>query len=153
MKSLDNTLKILWSCLLSLVCLLFSLLTRTDFNLVLHLDPKSNSLFPFVYSKLQSLWVAKQLFNFFLILINQYLSIITTFIIHKLVAVVRMSSVKKVFLEVSQNSQENACARVSFLVMLQTSGPNLEFCKFLKTVLYRAPLVAASDKSKINQSN
>ena len=31
-------------------------------------------------------------------------------------------SVKKVFLEISQNSQENACARVSFLIKLQASG-------------------------------
>ena len=30
-------------------------------------------------------------------------------------AVVQSCSVKKVFLEVSQNSQENTCARVSFL--------------------------------------
>ena len=29
-------------------------------------------------------------------------------------AVVRMCSVKKVFLEISQNSQENTCARASF---------------------------------------
>ena len=28
-------------------------------------------------------------------------------------------SVKKVFLEISQNSQENTCARVSFLMKLQ----------------------------------
>ena len=30
-------------------------------------------------------------------------------------------SVKKVFLEISQNSQENTCARVSFLMKLQAS--------------------------------
>ena len=30
-------------------------------------------------------------------------------------------SIKKVFLEVSQNSQENTCARVSFLIKLQAS--------------------------------
>ena len=30
-------------------------------------------------------------------------------------AVTQMSSVKKVFLEISQNSQENTCAKVSFL--------------------------------------
>ena len=30
-------------------------------------------------------------------------------------AVVQTCSVKKVFLEISQNSQENTCARVSFL--------------------------------------
>ena len=34
-------------------------------------------------------------------------------------AVVRRCSVKKVFLEISQNSEENACARVSFLINLQ----------------------------------
>ena len=36
-------------------------------------------------------------------------------------AVVQRCSVKKVFLEISQNSQENTCARVSFLIKLQTS--------------------------------
>ena len=34
-------------------------------------------------------------------------------------AVARRCSVKKVFLDISQNSQENACARVSFLIKLQ----------------------------------
>ena len=34
-------------------------------------------------------------------------------------AVAQRCSVKKVFLEISQNSQENACARVSFLIKLQ----------------------------------
>ena len=29
---------------------------------------------------------------------------------------------KNVFLEISQNSQENTCVRVSFLIKLQTSG-------------------------------
>ena len=37
-------------------------------------------------------------------------------------AVVQRCSVKKVFLEISQNSQENTCARVSFLIKLQDSG-------------------------------
>ena len=37
-------------------------------------------------------------------------------------AVVQSCSVKKVFLEISQNSQENTCARVSFLIKLQASG-------------------------------
>ena len=39
-------------------------------------------------------------------------------------------SVKKMFLEISQNSQVNTCARVSFLIKLQA--------------IYRTPLVAAS---------
>ena len=34
-------------------------------------------------------------------------------------AVAQMCSVKKVFLEISKNSQENTCARVSFLIKLQ----------------------------------
>ena len=33
----------------------------------------------------------------------------------------QMCSVKKVFLEISQNSQEKTCARVSFLIKLQSS--------------------------------
>ena len=34
---------------------------------------------------------------------------------------------KKVFLEISQNSQENTCVRVSFLIKLQASEPG-DFC-------------------------
>ena len=37
-------------------------------------------------------------------------------------AVVQMCSVKKVFLKIPQNSQENICAGVSFLIKLQASG-------------------------------
>ena len=37
-------------------------------------------------------------------------------------AVAWRCSVKKVFLEISQNSQESNCAGVSFLIMLQASG-------------------------------
>ena len=36
-------------------------------------------------------------------------------------SVVQRSSVKQVFLKISQNSQENTCARVSFLKKLQAS--------------------------------
>ena len=36
-------------------------------------------------------------------------------------AVAQRCSVKKVFLEISQNSQENTCARVSFLIKLQAA--------------------------------
>ena len=42
-------------------------------------------------------------------------------------AVVRRCSVKKVFLEISQNSQENTCARVSFSIKLQA-----ETCNFIE---------------------
>ena len=37
-------------------------------------------------------------------------------------AVAQRCSVEKVFLEISQNSQENTCARVSFLIKLQAGG-------------------------------
>ena len=40
-------------------------------------------------------------------------------------AVVQRCSMKKVFLEFSQNSQENSRARVSFLIKLQASGLQL----------------------------
>ena len=43
---------------------------------------------------------------------------------------------KNLFLEISQNSQENTCARVSFLIKLQEISKN--------TFFYRTPLVAAS---------
>ena len=46
---------------------------------------------------------------------------------------------KKVFLEISQNSQENTCPRVSFLIKLQASGffslPFYVYCKN-RPVLY-----------------
>ena len=42
-------------------------------------------------------------------------------------AVAQICSVKKVFLEISQNSQENTCARVSFLIKLQDSGLRTPF--------------------------
>ena len=72
-------------------------------------------------------------------------------------AVTQRCSVKKVFLEISQNSQENTCARVSLLINLQAEVCNFikkdtlalvfssEFCKISKnTLYYKTPLVAAS---------
>ena len=53
-------------------------------------------------------------------------------------AIVQRCSVKKVFLEISQNSQENTCARVSFLIKLQPSGPKKDVEKFS---LFRADTV------------
>ena len=41
-------------------------------------------------------------------------------------AVVQGSSLKKMFLEVPQNSQENTCVRVSFLIKLQAWGLQLD---------------------------
>ena len=59
------------------------------------------------------------------------------------------------FLEISQNSQENTCARVSFLIKLQARNFikkeilarvfSCEFCEISKnTFFYRTPPVAAS---------
>ena len=46
-------------------------------------------------------------------------------LIEKVEAVAKMCSVKKVFLEISKNSQENTCARVSILIKLQSWGLQL----------------------------
>ena len=58
---------------------------------------------------------------------------------------------EKVFLEISQNSQENTCVRVSFLIKLQAKKETLahmfsrEFREISKNTFYhRAPLVATS---------
>ena len=51
-------------------------------------------------------------------------------------AVAQRCSVKKVFLENSQNSQENTCARVSFLIKLQASA-----CNFIKKETQPATLL------------
>ena len=84
-------------------------------------------------------------------------------------AVFRRCSVNKVFLEISQNSEENSCIRVSFLIKLQASACNFikketlasacnfikketlaqvfscEFCEIFKnTYFHRTALVAAS---------
>ena len=72
--------------------------------------------------------------------------------------VIRRCSVKIVFLEILQNLQENTCARVSFLIKLQSWGLRsttlfkkrlwrrcfpVNFVKF--SFFYRTPLVAASE--------
>ena len=46
-------------------------------------------------------------------------------IIQIIEAIIQRSSVNKVFLEISQNLQENTCARVSFLIKLQALGLQL----------------------------
>ena len=63
-------------------------------------------------------------------------------------AVVRWCSAKKVFIEISQNSQENTCARVSFSIKLQASACHFikketlaevfscEFCKISKNIFF-----------------
>ena len=81
-------------------------------------------------------------------------------------AVVRMCSVKKLFLEILQNSQENTCDRVSYLINLQAKACNFiiketlaqvlccEFCEISKnTFFYRTPPVAASLVSTVTLQN
>ena len=64
---------------------------------------------------------------------------------------------KKVLLKISQNSQENTCSRVSFLMKLQAKACyfikketlvqviSCEFCEFFKNnYFYRIPPLAAS---------
>ena len=76
-------------------------------------------------------------------------------------AVIQRCSVKKVFLKISQNSQENTCARASFLIKLLAEACNFikkealaqvfscEFCEIFKnTYFYRTPPVAASVRIK-----
>ena len=73
-------------------------------------------------------------------------------------AVVQSCSVKKIFLETPQNSQENTCARVSFLIKLQVfQVPTLvqvfscEFCEISENIFFhRTPLVATSGYFRIN---
>ena len=72
----------------------------------------------------------------------------------------RKWSIKKVFLEISQNSQEITGARDSFLIKLQAYNFikneslaqvfSCEFCKISKsTIFYRKPLVAASAHERL----
>ena len=80
----------------------------------------------------------------------------TTTCIRMSEAVTRSCSVKKMFSEISQNPQESTCARVSFLIKLQTSGNfikkealaqvfSCEFCDISKnTFFHRSPLVTES---------
>ena len=69
--------------------------------------------------------------------------------------VVQKCSVKKVFLKISQNSQENTCVRVFFLIKLQACNfiaketlAQLFSCEIVEvsnnSFLHRTPLVAAS---------
>ena len=53
-------------------------------------------------------------------------------------AVVQRSSVKKLFLEISQNPQEYTYARASFLIKLQAIGLKfpMKFVKFLRTPFF-----------------
>ena len=80
------------------------------------------------------------------------MSLFSSFIFQE--AVAQTCSVKKAFLEISQNSQENTCAKASFLMKLQAPPATslkkrlwhrCEFCEISKnTFFHRTSLVAAS---------
>ena len=71
-------------------------------------------------------------------------------------AVTQRFSIKKVFLENSQNSQESTCARVSILVKLRASGMQLfqketlaqvfscDFCEISKNTFFMEHLWATA---------
>ena len=62
-------------------------------------------------------------------------------------------SVKKMFLEISKNSRENNCVRVSFLIKTLTQLFSCEFCEVSKnTSSYRAPPVADLNQLNCNIS-
>ena len=51
-------------------------------------------------------------------------------------AVARRCLVENVFLEISQNSQENTCARAPFLIKLQASGVPVNFAEFSRGPIF-----------------
>ena len=69
-------------------------------------------------------------------------------------AVAQRCFVKKVFFKISQNSQENTCARVSFLIKLQACNFikketlaqvfSCEFCEILKNTFFTKHLWATA---------
>ena len=71
---------------------------------------------------------------------------------YKIEAVIERSSAKKLFLKISKNSQENPCARVSFLIKLQLRKRFwhkrflVNIAKFLRTPFLQNIRVAASGK-------
>ena len=80
-------------------------------------------------------------------------------------AVAQRCSVKKLFLDISQNSQGKTCARVSFFKKLQDEPCNFikketparvfscEFCEISKNNLhYRTHPVAASDLNSVSRT-
>ena len=88
---------------------------------------------------------------------SNFLGAFTPFIFSE--AVVWRCSVKKVFIKLSQISQKNTCARISFLIKLQAQACNYikkdtlglvlscEICEIY--VFHRTPEVAATDFCKL----
>ena len=80
---------------------------------------------------------------------------------HRFLIMIRSShqrcSVKRVFLEISQNSQENTCARVSFLIKLQAPTEHvwaiaslwwiIEICKIYANIWFNIYILFIQEKS------
>ena len=88
-------------------------------------------LFPFYlkFHQMSKIWGDRYLFFNQIIFLNSFQSFSELQEWSEEVVSFRSShqrcSVKKVFLEISQNSQENTCVRVSFLIKLQASSLQL----------------------------
>ena len=89
-----------------------------------------NSLFQFLYFSRKFLNLSKPTWvreGSWLLLVFKWLTWNVHFYWLLLKAIARRYSVAKVLLEISQNSQENTCARVSFLIKFEG-----EACNFIK---------------------
>ena len=65
-------------------------------------------------------------------------------------AVAKRCSVKKVFLEISQNSQENTCVRDSFLINSLAQVFSFEFCGISKSTFFYRTLPAAASGANLD---
>ena len=61
-------------------------------------------------------------------------------------AATRVVLCKKVFLEMTQNSQENTCARISFSIKLQAQAFSCEFCENSKSTFFTEHLWMTASK-------
>ena len=73
-----------------------------------------------------------------------YLYLVLIYMVHPIEAVARRCSVKTVLLRISQNSQENTCDRVYFLIKLQKENLTqvffVNFAKFSRTAFFKKHL-------------
>ena len=56
-----------------------------------------------------------------------------------------MGAIKKLFLEISQNSQENICARVSLLIKLQPLGLLIVIVHAVSIILIRIDTILSKN--------
>ena len=81
--------------------------------------------------------------------LNRLRQIMLSMINRNTVAVARRCSEQKVFLDISQNSQENTCERVSFLIKeTLTQVFSCKFCEISKENFFnrKPPVAAYGDK-------